>query len=148
VTFELPLLAVLLLGGPSLEARAARAIERLCPCAGGDVACAAQHLRASRAIGAVAESESDAVRAIAAGCHETGYRVVVQTAGPAVTWYQLEVPVAERAALLADDAEATRRAIAATRHGWASYAGCAGGCGASRELARYEVSARWAWAAR
>jgi hypothetical protein len=63
----LPLLAVLLLAGASLEVRAAAAIERLCPCPAGDVACAAQHLRAARAIGAVAADEDTAIRLVGLG---------------------------------------------------------------------------------
>ena len=147
MTLALPLLAVLLLAGDALDVRAGRALERLCPCPAGDVACAGQHLRAARAIGAVAPDAEGAISLIGIGCHESRFAVVHEQGGRrrAVTWWQIEVPVAQRAALLADDALAARTALAARGHGLQSYA-CGGSCPEkAAELARSEAAARWAW---
>ncbi len=145
MTSPLVLLAILLLAGDSLERRTHDAIGRLCPCPERDYACAAQHLRAARAVGAVAPDEDAAIRLVGLGCHETRFAVVLQQGGAAVSWWQLEVPVAERAELLADDALAAQRALAARAGGLEAYA-CGGSCPAkAAELARYESSARWAW---
>ena len=144
----LPLLAVLLLGGDPIEPQAARAIERLCPCPSGDVTCQAQHRRAARAIGAATTDQDAAVRLVGLGCHESRFAVVVQALGPAVTWWQLEVPAAERVELLADDVLAARKALAARAGGLQAYA-CGGGCPEkAAELAAFELGARWAWATR
>jgi hypothetical protein len=82
------------------------ALARLCPCPPGDGACEAHHARAAAVMALALEDDADAAGGeellLACGCHETGFRVELQAAhGPAVTWWQLEVPRRERAALLA-----------------------------------------------
>ena len=116
-----------------------------------DLACPGHHQRAAVAITLVAEGDRDpedaAALLLGVGAHETGFRTERQVRGPAVTWFQLEVPVRERAALLADPALAAQRALHIARGGMAAYAGAEGAT--ADELRRSVRSARWAlWASR
>lgn len=125
------------------------ALSRLCPCPATDAACPAHHQRAAAAIVLVVEDDRDpedaAALLLGTGAHETGFRTEHQVKGPGVTYWQHEVPVRERAALLADVVLAARRALRIARSGMAAYAGCEGRT--AEELRRYVWSARWALAA-
>ena len=121
------------------------AISALTPPCSNDT-CRAHRQRAAIAIVAVAEGEPDPSEAAAllvgTGVHETGLRTEHQVRGPAVTYWQLEVPLRERDALLADPAVAARAALRIARCGMVAYAGHDGP--AAEELRRYVQRARWA----
>lgn len=153
---------VLLFGSPPaiFLARVLGALAVLCPCQAGYQACDAHHLRAGRAIAVVAAGEPDpdeaAARLLGAGAHETGFRVELQAqGGRAITYWQLEVRRADRAALLADPVAAARLALRIARACGGSMVGYAGGrCEGGPEvqqtaadLRRYVAAARLALAA-
>jgi hypothetical protein len=135
-------LLAFLFGSPSaiFRARVAAVLVAMCPrAAPADVAEAAS---------AIVEAALDArwpvdaaARLIGAAAHETCLATRLQVRGPAVTFWQLELPASQRPAVLADTALAAR--VALSRAGtWEGYAGCAQGCEASRELRRYAWRAR------
>jgi len=138
---------VLLFGDPRaiMAARVLSTLAVLCPCAPADDGCHPRHVTVARTIAIVAEDEGDAALLLGIGAHETGFRVLVQArGGPAVSWWQLEVPRRDRAALLADPVAAARRALGIARRGFGTYA-----CGnphrcadAAAELRRYVEHAR------
>lgn len=114
-------------------------LNALAPCSvvGGavDVACMTEHRRAAAVITIVAleddEPEDAGARLAGAGGHETGFRTKLQKHGPAVTWFQLEVP-GERERYLADDLLAARRALEIARGCHGSMVGYACGHCVSR----------------
>ncbi len=128
------------------------ALGAICPCRAPEatperIACEAQHQRAASVIAVVALDDGDpdeaAVLLLGLGAHETGFRTMVQVRGPAVSWWQLEVPRAQRAELLADPFAAARRALRAARGCRGSLRGyatgrCDGG-GAEGERAAAEL---------
>lgn len=134
------------------------ALSRLTPCAPGDAACPGIHARVACVIATVASESADPEHATALllgiGAHETGFRTERQAnGGPAVSFWQIEVPPAQRAALLADPIAAARLALLRARGCGGSlraYAtgSCHGGgqegARAAAELRRYVASARWA----
>ena len=136
----------------ALALRVLLALSRLVPCAPGDSLCPGTHARAAVVIATAASESADPEHAVALllgiGAHETGFRTERQAeGGPAVTWWQLEVPPAQRAALLADPIAAARLALLRARLcGLRAYACGRCDCGesAAKELWRYVVSARWA----
>lgn len=153
----LRLLVAILFGSPRamFAARILAAMHALAPCS--DAACVAHHERAASAIAYVSAEDRDpedaAARLLGVGVHETGFRTDREAhGGPAVTWFQLEVPRRERAALLADPVAAARLALRRSRTcggNLACYASGTPGRGGEvgRELARYVASARFALAA-
>jgi len=109
-----------------------RVIASLSPCPPGDADCARQHAEASRVIALVALADARPEDALArlsgAGGHETGFRTRVQArGGPAVCWFQVEVPRAERAALVADDLSCAFLALRRARTCGGSMVAYAGG---------------------
>ncbi len=103
------------------------ALASLCPCPPAHAAqCEAVHARVVVAVATVASEQRHpydaAARLLAACAHETGCRVEHQVRGPGVTIFSIEAPIAERAALLADDVLAARTALARTGYGFRMYA--------------------------
>ncbi len=146
-------LLTILFGSPRaiLAARVLQALGALCPCH-GDAGCEAVHRRAAAAIATAADGtcnpDEAAARLLGTGAHETGFRVVLQVHGPAVTWWQLEVPRRERLQLLVDPVAAARLALQRAGGDLTGYAGCPQGCAAAAELRRYVAAARTQLAAR
>lgn len=94
-----------------LAVRILHALLRLCPAAPPEAA------RAVLTVALLDRAPLDAAaRLIGAGMHETGFRTQRQAkGGPAVTWWQLEVPAREREELLADPLAAPRLALRRAR---------------------------------
>lgn len=96
------------------------AMNHLCPCPSAETACAAHHWRAAVAITDVALDDDDPDEAAAlmlgTGAHETGFRRVTELhGGPAVSYWQLEVPRPQRQAFLDDPVKAARQALRVAR---------------------------------
>jgi hypothetical protein len=113
-------------------ARVLATMNALSPCGAADVACVEQHEHAASVIASVAlkdpNPEDAAARLLGAGAHETGFRTKLQKNGPAVSWFQLEVP--NRPFYLANDVDAARRALGIARMCRGSMIGYASGnCG-------------------
>ncbi len=128
------MLLTFLFGAPRaiLYARVLAAICHLCPCQPLDAACDTHHHRAAHAITTVAAGERDPDEAAAlllgAGAHETGFHTEVEVGGgPAVSYFQVEVPPALRAAMLADPVAAAHVALRAARPCGGSMMAYAGG---------------------
>lgn len=108
-----------MIGLAILFARVAAAMTALAPCHVDDDECAALHTRAIQAIVVVAftDAHPDDAAAILLGVgkHETRFRTELQNHGPAVSFWQLEVPQSERAAYLNDTIAAARTALTRAR---------------------------------
>jgi hypothetical protein len=148
----LAVVLALLFGSPeaAFAARVRHAVDALCPCHRDPrPGCEATHARATAAIAVVAldarDPEEAAARLLGTMAHETCARHERQLGGgPAIGWWQLEVPARERAALLADPVAAARVALSRAGGDLSAYAGAPGQTAA--ELRRYVASARYALA--
>lgn len=134
-------LLAFLFGSPHaiFTARVLAALAWLCPCH-GDAECEAAHRRVARAVAVVASEarhpDHAAAMLLGACAHEGACKIERQDGGPAVTFWHLEVPRAQRAALLADDVAAARLALSRAGGTWRAYA-----CGHERCDAEHEASA-------
>ncbi len=109
-----------------------RVVGALSPCPAGDADCARQHVEAAQVIAQVALADAHPEDALArlsgAAAHETEVRTRVQArGGPAVCWWQVEVPKSQRAALLADDLACAFLALQRARTCGGSMVAYAGG---------------------
>lgn len=129
----LALLLTFAFGSPhaAFRARIADALAWLCPCAPSDAPCFTAHARVARAVAIVASEAPDPEHAaallIGLCAHEGRCVAERQTHGPARTFWMLEVPRAQRAALEADDVAAARLALRRARGCGGSLVGYAWG---------------------
>ena len=107
-----------------LIAATALLLSRLAPCppegprgpsGDPDVPDMCEHSLAGFVTVVVAGSADDVALLAGLAAHETGFRTRHQHGGPARSWWQLEVPRAERAVVTDDPYEAGRRALVVAR---------------------------------
>ena len=88
---------------------------QLCPCHPNAQSCMPMRLSAAAVITMVAYEEEDPLEAagllLGIGNHETGFNTELQEHGPAITFWQLEVPKEEREYYLTYRTEAAKRAL-------------------------------------
>lgn len=122
------------------------ALTRLCPCTPADGLCLALHRESAVGIAIVSGEQRDpehvAALLVGVGAHETCFRVERQThGGPAVGVYQIEVPPAQRPAILADPVLSARLALRAARTCGGSMIGYAWGACHGADAAHLRAAA-------
>ena len=112
--------------------RVLHTIMELCPCQPKELKCGELRFKAADAIAVVALLDQNPEEAagilIGVGRHETGFQTEMQDrGGPARSFWQLELPKAERAAVMANAYLAATKALARARTCRGNYLGYAGG---------------------